>query len=95
MYNVNLKMIKITIVILTLSVVVNMVSGITILRDSYYWRGSYFLAQWDYFQTKTEYSYSSRTGIFDWLAEKKRSHQIKQANPSQPKISPSLFITVS
>lgn len=56
MHKKNLKIIKIILVAFTLIVTLNMIIGISILRDNFYWKKTYFSMQWDYIKANIEYS---------------------------------------
>ncbi|MDQ1283748.1 MAG: NodB y protein [Patescibacteria group bacterium] len=59
-------MIKIILVILVASAVVNMIGGISILKkNDYYFRPSYLTMQWDYWKTKAAYARYSGGNILD------------------------------
>lgn len=39
-----------------LTVVLNMIAGIVVLKDNYYWKKPFFIMQWDYLKIKLDYS---------------------------------------
>lgn len=68
MHNFNLKMTKIVIVILVYSTIIIMISGMSFLSDSYYWRFKYFALQFDYVKTEAAFFQYNSGGILNWIA---------------------------
>jgi len=74
MHNFNLKMIKIFLVVIMISVVFVMINGITILRNNYYWKAQYFKMQWDYLKTEISFINYNYGGLINWLASGKKDN---------------------
>lgn len=65
-------MIKMILVILVSSAVVNMVGGISILKNNdYYFRPSYFVMQWDYWKNRAAYAKYAGGSVFNLFSSKK------------------------
>jgi peptidoglycan/xylan/chitin deacetylase (PgdA/CDA1 family) len=91
MHEFNLKMIKIILLILVASVVLNMIGGVTILKSSYYWRTNFFKLQGDYVKTKAEFVEYEYGGIFPWLASLGDSKSLKVMSGEKTKTIPILI----
>lgn len=85
MHNLNLKMIKIILVIAIGCVVFTMVNGITILKNNYYWRTPYLKMQTDYLKTELAFINYNYGGIINWLtANKKNATPASEKSKSVP-----------
>lgn len=73
MHDINIKMIKITLIIVIIAVVFSMVESITLLKNNYYWRSQYFLMQWDYLKTEVMFAEHSNGGILNSIFSKKQA----------------------
>jgi peptidoglycan/xylan/chitin deacetylase (PgdA/CDA1 family) len=80
MHETNLKMIKIILVILTLSVVLNMTSGVSILKNTYYWRTQFFEMQWDFLKTKAAFIKYSGGSLYEWAGSSKSTPSANKAS---------------
>ncbi len=70
-------MIKIILIILIAAVVLDMLSGINILKNNYYWRTPYFAMQYDYLKEEFLFAKYEHGGISNWLKSFKNPEPIK------------------
>jgi len=69
----HLKMTKILLVILALSIILSMVSSMSLLKNSYYWRSEYLKMQWDYLKMELALAKSNYSGMSNLLFSNKES----------------------
>ena len=68
MHELNLKMTKIILIVIILSVICIIMSGITVLKNSYYWRDVFFKMQWNYLKTESAFIDYYYGGKINWLS---------------------------
>lgn len=68
MHSSNLKIIKAILAILVITVVLNMIGSIKVLKNNYYWRKEFFQLQMDYLKTRMDFIKYSNSGKMNWLA---------------------------
>jgi len=87
MHNLNLKMTKIIMVLLVVSAATIMISGISLLSDSYYWRLQYFILQWDYVKEDVYVLEYNTGGIIHWFAYRDSAGSAQLIAQAQPATS--------
>lgn len=91
MHDFNLKMVKVLLVALTVSIVFGMVSGISLLRNSYYWRTPFFVMQADFVKETLLFASYEHGGIFAWLASLRKPQPAPVADNETAKSIPILL----
>jgi peptidoglycan/xylan/chitin deacetylase (PgdA/CDA1 family) len=76
MHDFNLKMIKVMLVILVAAGAFGMISGIGLLKDSYYWRTPFFAMQIDFLKEYLAFARYEHGGWSPWLGSLGRSEVI-------------------
>jgi len=103
MHDLNLKMVKIMLVIVAIAIFFGILGGISLLRSNYYARAKYFQMQFDYVREKVayeEYSYGSLPGwIGSWTSASRRGSslmrhaKIKKREVNEDKLYQSKLVT--